>query len=271
MPHFPDGSDQKRAQIVRSTIDLISKKWHPQILYSLEAEATRFNELKSNLDGISSKVLSGSLSDLQDNGLVSKSEEGYYLTHKGKEMKSALEYMAEWGEKFSGNETPEVLVVEDETSQRRMYARWLEDYSVKTASNETEIYEKLSEETAVILLDRVLNTKESDKIAEDIKDMFPGIEIIMITAVEPEADIVGLAVDDYLVKPVKKRKIRESIQQSLEKSEKTMKKRKLLSMAAKKAVLDGKPILQDVEKYEKLTEEIRHLKSELDDEQDIPV
>ena len=256
--------DQDRAEVVRESIDLISKKWHAQILYTLDSDYSSFSDTKSALKGISGKVLSESLSDLEKNGLVRKSSAGYCLTNQGQSMKSALDSLADWGERFSNQGSTRLLVIEDDTVQRQMYTRWLEDHSVHSASTESEAYEKLSEDTDVVLLDRIFDEPKGDSIAERIKEMFPGIEIVMITAVEPDTGIMDMEVDDYLVKPVERDELEKAIQRSISRSSTSSEKRKLLSMMAKKAALDKKVTIEDRESYEKLSEEIEEMKEKLD-------
>ncbi len=58
---------------VTTTSSLIGKKWHPVIVHRLLANGeSGFNELKADVDGISSKVLSDSLEDLESNNLVER-------------------------------------------------------------------------------------------------------------------------------------------------------------------------------------------------------
>lgn len=90
---------------VTTTATLIGKKWHPVIIHRLlEYGPSGFNELKENVDGISSKVLSDSLEDLGEKQLVSReivSEKPvrvqYSLTKHGESLKSVIYAMQDWG------------------------------------------------------------------------------------------------------------------------------------------------------------------------------
>jgi DNA-binding HxlR family transcriptional regulator len=58
---------------ITSTATMIGKKWHPVIIHRLlDNGPSGFNELKAEVDGISSKVLSDSLEDLEDKQLISR-------------------------------------------------------------------------------------------------------------------------------------------------------------------------------------------------------
>jgi DNA-binding HxlR family transcriptional regulator len=90
---------------VTTTTSLIGKKWHPVIIHRLiEHGPSGFNELKEDIDGISSKVLSDSLEDLSENHLVTRevvSEKPfrvrYSLTEHGRSLEPVIDAMRDWG------------------------------------------------------------------------------------------------------------------------------------------------------------------------------
>jgi len=90
---------------VTSTATLIGKKWHPVIVDRLLAEGPLgFNALKTEVDGVSSKVLSDSLDDLEEKRLVDReivSEKPfrveYSLTDRGADLEPVIEGMRDWG------------------------------------------------------------------------------------------------------------------------------------------------------------------------------
>ena len=95
---------------ITTTATLIGKKWHPVIVHRLlEAGPLGFNALKEEVDGISSKVLSDSLSDLEEATLVEReiiSEKPfrveYSLTERGADLEPVIAAMAEWGQRHLG-------------------------------------------------------------------------------------------------------------------------------------------------------------------------
>ncbi|WP_128477433.1 winged helix-turn-helix transcriptional regulator [Halorussus pelagicus] len=90
---------------ITSTATLIGKKWHPVVIHRLlHSGPMGFNELKDDVDGISSKVLSDSLDDLEEKGLLNReivSEKPvrvqYSLTERGASLESLIEEMRDWG------------------------------------------------------------------------------------------------------------------------------------------------------------------------------
>lgn len=91
---------------VQATAILLCKKWHPVILHRLMANGPMgFNDLKGEVDGISSKVLSDNLEDLGENGLVDRnvvSEKPfrvqYSLTERGDSLEQIIMTMRDWGQ-----------------------------------------------------------------------------------------------------------------------------------------------------------------------------
>ena len=90
---------------ITTTATLIGKKWHPVIVHRLlESGPSGFNELKTDVDGISSKVLSDSLEDLQEKQLVDREvineqpfRVQYSLTERGASLEPVIVAMADWG------------------------------------------------------------------------------------------------------------------------------------------------------------------------------
>jgi DNA-binding HxlR family transcriptional regulator len=90
---------------ITTTATLIGKKWHPVIIHRLLEEGPLgFNALKEEVDGISSKVLSDSLEDLEEETLVNReivSEKPfrveYSLTDRGDSLAPVIYEMRDWG------------------------------------------------------------------------------------------------------------------------------------------------------------------------------
>jgi DNA-binding HxlR family transcriptional regulator len=91
---------------ITSTATIMGRKWHPVIIHRLLRKGPLgFNALKEAVDGVSSKVLSDSLEDLEEHGLVDRaivSEKPfrveYSLTERGQSLEPVVTAMREWGE-----------------------------------------------------------------------------------------------------------------------------------------------------------------------------
>ena len=89
---------------VATAVSLIGGKWKLLIVRNLRDRAWRFNELQRDLDGVSQKVLTDSLRQMMDDGLVYRQEYGeepprveYGLTELGREMLPVIDALADFG------------------------------------------------------------------------------------------------------------------------------------------------------------------------------
>ena len=93
LPEFP----------VATSVSLIGGKWKLLIIRNLKSRPWRFNELQRDLDGISQKVLTESLRQMIDDGLVYRNDYhenpprvDYELTDLGKEMMPIIDALADF-------------------------------------------------------------------------------------------------------------------------------------------------------------------------------
>lgn len=89
---------------VATAVALVGGKWKLMIIRNLRVRPWRFNELQRDLDGISQKMLTDSLRQLIDDGLVYRNDYhempprvDYGLTELGKQLLPILDAMADFG------------------------------------------------------------------------------------------------------------------------------------------------------------------------------
>lgn len=89
---------------VATAVALIGGKWKLLILRNLRTRPWRFNELQRDLDGISQKVLTDSLRQMIDDGLVDRHDYQelpprveYRLTDLGTKMLPIIDALADFG------------------------------------------------------------------------------------------------------------------------------------------------------------------------------
>lgn len=92
---------------VEVVLSLIGNKWKVLILRDLMEGTKRFGELKAAVGGISQKVLTSNLRDMEENGLVHRRVYAevpprveYSLTQTGESLKPILDAMKEWGDEY---------------------------------------------------------------------------------------------------------------------------------------------------------------------------
>ena len=95
---------------VETTLMLISDKWKVLILRDLLDGTKRFGELKKSVGGVSQKVLTAQLRDMEENGLISRKVYAevpprveYSLTDLGQSLKPILDSMWNWGEGYKAS------------------------------------------------------------------------------------------------------------------------------------------------------------------------
>lgn len=92
---------------VATTVSLIGNKWKLLILRNLLTRPWRFNELRRSLEGISQKVLTESLRQMEDDGLITRTVYAevpprveYALSELGESMRPILASMEAWGKEY---------------------------------------------------------------------------------------------------------------------------------------------------------------------------
>jgi DNA-binding response OmpR family regulator len=108
-----------------------------------------------------------------------------------------------------------VLVVDDEKEVADAYALRLQGYcDVATAYDGNEAL-SIVEESAVdiVLLDRHMPDMSGDDVLAELDDRNYYGRVIMVTAVDPGFDVLGMPFDDYLCKPVDREDVRAAVNQ----------------------------------------------------------
>ena len=165
--------------------------------------------------------------------------------------------------------TPHVLIVEDEPDLANLYAAWLEtDCSVETAYNGSEALEAIDSSIDVVLLDRRMPGLSGDTVLDTIRERELDCRVAMVTAVEPDFDIIGMGFDDYLVKPVSKSELLTIIDQLLLRSTYDEQLQEFFSLASKKALLDAQKTEAErraSQEYATLEDRLAVLRTQVDD------
>ena len=92
---------------VATTVQIIGNKWKLLIMRNLLMRPWRFNELRKSLDGVSQKVLTDSLRQLESDGIILRTvypevppRVEYSLTELGESMRPVLSAMGDWGKVY---------------------------------------------------------------------------------------------------------------------------------------------------------------------------
>lgn len=97
------------------TMEVIGGKWKLLILFQLQTNgARRYGELRSALAGITHKMLTQQLRELEEFGIIHREvyqvvppKVEYWLTERGERLIPVLQAMAEWGNSFRVEQSTE--------------------------------------------------------------------------------------------------------------------------------------------------------------------
>ena len=92
---------------VATTVSMIGSKWKLLIIRNLILRPWRFNELQRALGGISQKVLTDSLRQLEADGIITRTvypevppRVEYALSSLGESLNSIIAAMKQWGQRY---------------------------------------------------------------------------------------------------------------------------------------------------------------------------
>ena len=162
-----------------------------------------------------------------------------------------------------------VLVADDEAEVADVYALRLRNrYETETAYGGEAALEKLDGDIDVVLLDRRMPDIGGDEVLEEIRERDTSTRVIMITAVDPDLDIIDMPFDDYLCKPVEKEDLVAAIDQQLVARRYDDRLAEYLEVTSKLALLKEEKTAQSLEGnegVESLERRAETLQAEIDD------
>ncbi|MGZ9826753.1 winged helix-turn-helix transcriptional regulator [Tsukamurella ocularis] len=94
------GSDTGRPMM--AALDLFGRRWALRIVWELRFGRSRFSDLRTGIDGISSSTLSQRLSELTAAHIVTQTSDGAYrLSYQGKALLIALGPLELWAQAWA--------------------------------------------------------------------------------------------------------------------------------------------------------------------------
>jgi DNA-binding HxlR family transcriptional regulator len=99
--------DDEECRRASSVMELVGRRWSSGILLALARGATRFSEVVLLVDGLSDRMLSVRLKELEHADLVRRDVEPttpvtvlYGLTPRGRDLLAALQPLADYGQRW---------------------------------------------------------------------------------------------------------------------------------------------------------------------------
>jgi DNA-binding response OmpR family regulator len=161
-----------------------------------------------------------------------------------------------------------ILVVDDETDIADLYTTWLEmEHTVRTAYGGEQALEKVDEEVDIVFLDRQMPDYSGDEVLEKVRERGLDCRVVMVTAVDPDFDIVSMEFDDYLTKPVMRDDLDEAVESMRERDDYDETLQEYFALTSKKATLEAEKTpseLQNSDEYQEMVERVEELETEAD-------
>ncbi|WP_256403384.1 response regulator [Halorubrum salinum] len=166
---------------------------------------------------------------------------------------------------MSGTHEHTVLAVDDEPDLAELYRVYLaEAYDVRIATGGEEALSKMDDSVEVVLLDRRMPDMTGHEVLAQMRAAGYDARIAMLTAVEPDVDIIDMPFDDYKTKPVTKEDILTLVEVLLHRANFDERSQEFFALASKKAALEASGAT-DSEEYEDLIKQMEAVRIEVDD------
>ena len=166
------------------------------------------------------------------------------------------------------NGNTKILVVEDDQSLAKLYAEWLADrYVVETAYSGGEALEAFDPTVDIVLLDRMMPGLSGGEVLTRLRQYEANCQVVIVSAVTPDFDIVKMGFDAYLEKPVEAADLEDVIPQMLTRAEYNEDLQELFSLIERQSTLEAVMDADTLEtslKYQTLTDQITELEDKVE-------
>jgi len=169
---------------------------------------------------------------------------------------------------MTDSEVPVVLVVDDEPDVADSYAAIVrEQYEVRTAYSGEQALAKLDDGVDAVLLDRRMPDLLGEDVLATIRERGLDCRVAMVTAVDPDIDIIDMEFDDYVVKPITREEVLDTVERLLRVAEYERTLREYYRVTRKHVALssaaDSATIVENPE-FRELGERRRRLREKLE-------
>lgn len=96
---------------------ILSKKWNCLIIRCMLSEPRRFSDISNFVEGLSDRLLSQRLQELEESGIVKRRVYStkpvlveYSLTEKGASLRQVVEAVQQWADQWEANPLEELVV-----------------------------------------------------------------------------------------------------------------------------------------------------------------
>lgn len=150
---------------------------------------------------------------------------------------------------------PLVLVIEDEPDVAETYERWLRSsYDVRVAASGPEALDILDEQFDVVLLDRMLPGMSGEEVLAEIRRQGLDCRVAMVTAVDPDFDIIAMGFDEYVSKPPERDELFETVERLLNRAALDEDLQEYYSLVARRSALRRQKAAKELDSSDEYTD-----------------
>lgn len=99
--------DDEACRVFQRSVELVGKRWSASILLALSRGASRFSEITAMVTGLSDRLLSQRIKELEQSGLVARDviattpvQVRYRLTERGADLMTSMQPLSAWGQRW---------------------------------------------------------------------------------------------------------------------------------------------------------------------------
>lgn len=156
-----------------------------------------------------------------------------------------------------------VLVADDDVAFAEAVELWLSrEWEVVLATDGHETVEKYGPHVDVVLLDRRMPTMSGDEALPKLRAQEGEARIAMMTAVDPDWDIVEMDFDMYLTKPLNQDELLGAVEKLFARAQYAREVQALFSLSSKIGTLQSRYSADELEadqRYQRLEDELDRL------------
>ncbi|WP_256390741.1 response regulator [Natronoarchaeum rubrum] len=156
-----------------------------------------------------------------------------------------------------------ILIVEDEPDIAETYERWLQStYEVRIAPDGPTALERLDETIDVVLLDRMMPEMSGSEVLAEIRDRELGCRVAMVSAVDPDFDIIEMGFDEYVTKPPEREELLETVERLVDRASLDDELQEYYRLVARRSALEGAKTSEELAESEKYGELVDRIEAE---------
>ncbi|NIB98970.1 response regulator [Halobacterium sp. R2-5] len=156
--------------------------------------------------------------------------------------------------------------MDDEDEFAASVGRWLDQHwNAVVATDGEEALRRYGPHVDAVLLDRRLSDCSGDETLRRIRERDGDARVALVTALEPDLDVVDLDYDMYLEKPVDREEVVDATEELFERADYTRELRAMYALSSKVAELEARydeAELVDDERFQRLQEELERVREQ---------